>query len=114
MFNSALKTLAAASIIAATSTAAFASGSDHIFLGSGQDVTTQVELDLVRASSAGTVDIYSFHKGVQGELLGSAAVRAGANTNLNIDLDKSATTDVIAVLNIAGSAVAFEEIDQVN
>jgi hypothetical protein len=114
MFKASVKTLAIAAAIAATSTAAFASGSDHIFLGEGQKVTTQVELDLVRASSAGTVDIYSFHKGVQGELLGSAAVRAGANTDLNISLDKAATTDVIAVLNIAGSAVTFEEIDQVN
>jgi hypothetical protein len=111
MFNSALKTLAAASIIAATSTAAFASGSDHIFLGSGQDVTTQVELDLVRASSAGTVDIYSYHRNVQGELLGSTSVRAGANKSLDIRLNSLATTDLIAVLNVNGVVVDAVEID---
>jgi hypothetical protein len=114
MFKASVKTLAIAAAIAATSTAAFASGSDHIFLGEGQDVNTRVELDLVRASSAGTVDIYSFHKGVKGELLGSASLRAGAHTDVNINLKTAATTDLIAVLNIAGSVADSVEIDQIN
>lgn len=72
MFYSALKTLAVTSIIAATSTAAFASGSDLIFFGVDQTVTTQIEL--------------------------------------NINLDKAATTDIIAVLTIADSSTDSVEI----
>ena len=114
MFKTTVKSLAIASVIAASGAAAFAAGSDHIFTLGGQDVTTHVELDLVRASGNGTVDVYSFHKGIQGELLGSAAVHAGANLNVDVNLDKAATTDVIAVLNIAGQNVAYEEIDRTN
>jgi hypothetical protein len=111
MFNSALKTLAAAAVISATGAAAFASGSDHIYLANGQRITSHLEIDLVRASSNGTVEIYTYHRNVQGELLASKNVHAGANKSLDFRLKKIATTDLLAVLTVNGVVVDSVEID---
>jgi hypothetical protein len=112
MFNSTVKTLAAAAILVGAGTTAFAS--DHIFADTNQNLNSYVSLDLVRASADGTVDIYELTANGQGQLLGSAPVRAGANTNVNVQFNTLTNQDVIAVLSANGSVTASEEIDRTN
>ncbi|MEL6683263.1 MAG: hypothetical protein AAFQ09_11610, partial [Pseudomonadota bacterium] len=60
----------------------------------------------VRAADAGVVEIYDFHNGVQGELLGSTTVHAGANTDVKVKVGFDRSKDVLAVINIDGQAAA--------
>jgi hypothetical protein len=100
MFTSSVKTLAAAAVLIAAGTSAFAS--DHIFADQSQDLTSYVELDLVRASSNGAVDVYELTADGQGKLLGSTPVHAGANQNVRVSFKTITNQDVIAVLSTNG------------
>ena len=71
---------------------------------------TQVELGTVRAEGNGVVEIYAFHGGEVGALLGSEAVLAGANQDVNVDILRSGT-DAIAFLKVDGQVVDTQEID---
>ena len=57
------------------------------------------------------MEIYAFHKGEIGDLLGSEAVNAGANANVRVGLGKAPVTDVIAQLVVGGQVVDSQEID---
>ena len=99
----------AAATVAAT--ASFASAESYISnFVEEQSRDTQVELGTVRAASDGVVEIYSFHGGELGALLGSEAVMAGANTNTNVDILRS-NVDAIAVLKVGGQIVDTQEIE---
>ncbi|WP_375280754.1 hypothetical protein [Pseudooctadecabacter sp.] len=75
-----------------------------------QNRDSQVELGTVRAASDGVVEIFSFHKGEVGPLLGSEAVMAGANLDVDVDVRRP-LTNVIAVLKVDGQIVDSQEID---
>ncbi|MBU2936962.1 MULTISPECIES: hypothetical protein [Pacificibacter] len=109
MFNTSVKTLAAAAVLIAAGSSAFAS--DHIFADRSQDLTSFVELDLVRASTDGVVDIYELTADGQGKLLGSQAVHAGANQDVRVSFNTITNQDVIAVLTTNGSVAATQDID---
>jgi hypothetical protein len=112
MFKTILKSLAVASVLATTGVAAHADD-DYIFIRNTQDFTTNVTIDLVRASGAGTVYVYDFHKGTQGDLLGSAKVSEGANTDVKVNFSKSSINDVVAILIVDGAVApgAMTEIE---
>jgi len=57
------------------------------------------------------VEIYDYHNGVRGALLGTEEVRAGANTNVRIDLGLGANKDILAVLNVGGQEVLSKDYD---
>lgn len=88
--------LAAAAFVAVAGSAAVAS--PVILQGDASD-TSYVELGLVRADAATTVEIYDYHAGEKGELLGSAPIHAGANQNVKVRLGETPSNDVIAVLS---------------
>lgn len=75
-----------------------------------QSRDSQIELGTVRAASDGVVEIFSFHKGEVGHLLGSEAVMAGANLDVDVDVRRP-LTNVIAVLKVDGQIVDSQEID---
>lgn len=102
-------TLAAAAVAASASIAAADANYIDAF-AKEQMRGGNVELDIVRAADAGTLSIYSYHKGVQGALLGSEAVSAGINTDLNINIQRP-NTNAIAVLTVNGEVVDTQEID---
>ncbi|RPE71649.1 hypothetical protein EDD53_0774 [Pacificibacter maritimus] len=110
MFNSTVKTLVAAAVLVGAGSTAFAS--DHIFADANQDLKSYVSLDLVRATSAGTVDVYELNADGRGELLGSAAVHAGANTDVKVQLKNNISQDVVAVLTANGADVAIDQIER--
>ena len=76
-----------------------------------QDRKGVVELDTVTADADGVVEIYNYHGGEIGDLLGSTDVMAGANTNTRVGLGNTPRTDAIALLKIDGQVVATQEIE---
>ena len=102
-------TLAAAAIAASASFASADVSYISNFVAE-QDRSSQVELGTVRAAGNGVVEIYSFHKGKVGALLGSEEVVAGVNTNVDVDIARPGT-DAIAILKVNGEVVDTQEID---
>jgi len=100
--------LAAATIAA---TASFASANNSFPTGESFEQTDVLDFSVVRADGAGTVEIYDYHNGVRGALLGTEEVRAGVNTNVKIDLGLGANKDIIAVLNVGGQEVLTKDFD---
>jgi len=105
------KTLSIAAVAIAASATLASAGTDQLsnFIGE-QDRSSQVELGTVSASGNGVVEIYSFHKGELGALLGSEAVMAGANLDVDVDIARPGT-DAVAVLKVNGEIVDTQEID---
>ena len=101
-------TLALAAI-AASATIASAGNQISNFV-SEQDRSGQVELGTVSATGNGVVEVYTFHKGEIGALLGSEAVMAGANLEVDVDI-AFPNTDAIAILKVDGEIVDTQEID---
>ena len=105
-----IKTIAlAAATLAAT--ASFASADNYFEIGTNLDNGSVLELGLVRSDADGIVNIYSYNAGVQGKLLGSEMVRAGANTDVRVNVGSVTTRDVIAVLEVNGQAVISKDYD---
>lgn len=71
---------------------------------------TQIELGLVRAEADGVVEIFSYHAGQTGALLGSTTVNAGANPAVDVNIKRSGT-NAIAVLTVGGEVVDTQVID---
>ncbi len=100
--------LAAATVAA---TASMASAFNAFPTGESFEQTDVLEWNFVRAEGAGMVEIYDYHNGVRGELLGTEEVRAGVNTNVKIDLGLGANKDILAVLNVGGQEVLTKDFD---
>lgn len=103
-------------LIAATlaATASTASANNYFENGTNRDSGTTFELGLVRADAAGVVSIYNYTNGVQGALLGTKEVHAGANTDVRINVGNNKAYAVLAVLEVSGQAVASEDYDIVD
>jgi hypothetical protein len=101
-------TLAIAAIAASASIASADNFISNLVME--QDLGTQVELGTVVADGNGVIEVYAFHKGEVGALLGSEAVHAGANTDVDVDIAQP-TTDAIAFLKVNGQIVETQEID---
>lgn len=100
----------AATAIAASTTIASADLSNISNFVQEQTRGGQVELGTVRAAGNGVVEIYSFHKGEIGVLLGSQTVHAGANLDTDVNIVRQAT-NAIALLKVGGQIVDTQEID---
>lgn len=73
------------------------------YMEAPQDENSNViVIEALTASSPGFVAIYDHHRGQVGELLGVAAIRAGANSETRVMLGHPVKQDVIAYL-FAGS-----------
>ncbi|SFI69593.1 hypothetical protein [Celeribacter neptunius] len=105
MTSATLKTLTAAALIAvAAGSASYAATMDYNYIipGHASDLKSVVDLDLVRASDAGTISIYDFSQGSQGAFLGSAAIHAGANENVKVEIMPTTARKVLIVLTENG------------
>ncbi|MCK0097623.1 hypothetical protein MWU60_18765 [Yoonia sp. F2084L] len=100
-------------LVAATvaATASTASADSYFQFGERLDSSSVLELGIVRAEAAGTVEIYDFSKGEIGALLGTEMVNAGANADVRVNLGTRATNDVIALLKVDGQTVAQRDFD---
>lgn len=102
-FKNTFKTTAVAGFIAASAATGAFAASDVLMQAEPYDGNNLVEFDLVRTSEAGTIYIYESNAGELGEVLGSAEVSAGANTNVNITLDPSIAQELVAAFVPTGS-----------
>lgn len=101
-------TLTAAALAASAS---FASADSYISnFVMEQDTGTQVMLGTVRAEGAGVVEVYGYHLGQIGELLGTTEVSEGANLMVDVDIIRP-STDAIVFLKVDGMIVDMQEID---
>ena len=57
------------------------------------------------------MNVYNYSKGVQGALLGTQTVNAGANTDVRINVGTNNAYNVLAVLEIDGQAVTSMDFD---
>ncbi|TNC60904.1 hypothetical protein [Rubellimicrobium roseum] len=87
-----------------------ASASNTFGLSEVQGSQTLIQLGTVVAGDNGLVEVYDYHAGREGRLLGSKVVRAGANTDVKVSLTPSSTDKVVAVLLVDGQAVARQVI----
>lgn len=106
-----IKTLAIAAV--ATIALATTASADAFSLNKGFEGQT-IELGQVTASGNGIVELYDFHGGTQGALLGEEAVSAGANYDVRVTLDQPAQRDVLAVLTVDGQVIASKELRSFN
>ncbi len=100
MITHTVKTLVAATLLAAAGSAAFA-GANYIKAGDAQNTNSGVTLELVRADSDGVIYAYDARTGTDGtdgKVLGSTPVKAGANTDVRVNFKTPALNDVLAVL----------------
>ena len=104
------KTIALA-LAASTAFASTASADAFTFNNTIEGSTA--ELGQISAPGAGVVSLYDFHRGVQGELLGTQEVTAGANYDVRVNLGHPAIHDVVAVLTVDGQVVDTQELDVV-
>lgn len=102
--------IAAAALATAGLGATTLSASESTFgYGAYINANPIMEIGLVRSSGDGVVELYDYHKGEQGRLLGSAPVKAGANQNVRINVGFAPQFDVVAVLNVNGQTEAVNE-----
>lgn len=93
----------AAAAVAVTASAA--SADSYFSFGNKLDNDTTLNLGTVRAESDGVVEIYRLLGGDNGVLLGSEMVNAGANQDVQIQLNGKPNFDVLAVLKVDGQIV---------
>ena len=102
-------TLAIAAIVASASIA-FADTNNISNFVMEQDRGGQVELGTVTATGDGVLEVYNFHKGVVGALVGSKTIKAGANLDVDVNISRL-ETDAIVFLNVNGQVVDTQEIN---
>ncbi|MEL6641423.1 MAG: hypothetical protein AAFP98_08950 [Pseudomonadota bacterium] len=106
-----IKTIA----LAAAATVALASTASANFSFNDAPVAgSTAELGQVTAAGNGVVSVYDFNRGVQGALLGTEEVSAGANYDVRVNLGKRPINDVVAVLTVGGQVVDTLELDTAN
>ena len=101
--------------IAAAATFALATTASANFTFNEADIAgSTAELGQVSTSAAGVVSVYDYNRGVQGVLLGTEEVSAGANFDVRVNLGKRPVNDVVAVLTVGGQVVDTLELDTAN
>jgi hypothetical protein len=70
------------------------------------DSASALEIGTVRSEGDGVVELYEFHGGEMGKLIGSKSVRAGANSNVRIPVQTHVRGDVMALLRVDGNVLA--------
>ncbi len=98
--------------LAAVGTATIATADSSYFgLETVQEESSRLDIGTVRASSDAVIEVYDFHGGTVGNLLGTEAVNAGANANVFVNLGQTARNDVIAILKSGDQVLATQEFE---
>lgn len=101
--------LLAASAMALTASTAIAD--TYFEHGRTLDADDTLQLGLITSDAAGVLEIYDYHTGQQGKLLGARNLRAGANTDVRVDTGLPTRRDVIAIVRVDGQIVASKRFD---
>jgi len=99
------------SVLATTlALAAGAASANTLGFNEVQGSNTLIDLGTVVSDGTGVVEVYDNWGGQQGLLLGSEAVRAGANSDVRVPLRFAPHGDVVALLKVDGEIVAQQVI----
>ena len=108
MFKKSAIALAALATLAAATTA---SAEGYFFAESQrQPAGLEVSLGDFNSPAAGEVAIYDYSGGTMGELLGTAKVTEGANSDVIVHFDHNVSVPVMAVLKTGDKVIGMEEI----
>jgi len=99
---------AAASVALASTASANFSVNEMGIAGSTADLG-QLSVD-----GPATVEVFDYHLGQKGALLGATELNVGANYDVRVGLGKRPIHDVIAVLTVNGQIVDTQDIDLVD
>lgn len=105
-----LHTLAIATL-ATVALATSASANSSFSLADTIERSATLELGQVVAEGDGVINLYSFHRGQKGALLGSQPVNSGSNYDVHVGVGLRPTTDVLAELVVNGRVVASQDYD---
>lgn len=105
------KTIALAIATVAVSAVSAAANSGFIHNKDTQDIQSQVWLDVVATNTPAEVQVFDYHKGRKGDLLGAKSIRAGSSHDLRVNLDKTTSHDVLVVLSANGQVLDTFEVD---
>lgn len=75
-----------------------------------QQASDFVTLGDFNAPGAGTVEIFDYRLGTMGDLLGTANVTEGANSDVRIELSTKPEGNVVAVLKVGDETIGMEMI----
>ena len=98
-------------LILAVSTASLASADTYFGTIGTLEPSGTLELGLITSDGDGVVEVYDYHTGMVGALLGVEDVHFGANTDVRVHTGIPVTRDVIAVVKVNGQIVAEKEFD---
>ncbi|GGL52404.1 hypothetical protein [Wenxinia marina] len=84
-----------------------AADTSYVAIQPAQNASTNLELNLVTSATDATLLIQNLN----GTLLGSAPLTAGANTNVKVSLDRTPVTDVIAVIEADGQVLSQDRVE---
>ena len=70
-----------------------------------------LELGTITSDGAGVVEVYDYHLGQQGDLLGTINVDQGANSDVRLNIGMPPLGDMLAVLTVEGEIVATNVYD---
>ena len=70
-----------------------------------------LELGTITSDGAGVVEVYDYHLGEKGDLLGTVDVNPGANSDVKMNIGMPPLGDVLAVLTVDGQVVATNVYD---
>ena len=88
-----------------------AADNSSFFIDRVHSDSSNLELGLVRAETSGVIEVYDYHKGEVGALLGTTTVRAGSNQDVSVDLGIRVANDVIAIMKSGDTVLATKKID---
>ena len=106
-----IKTIALAAAAAATLGTVAQADSSYFSYQDRLNDSAVLELGTVTSIGDGVVEIYDFHGGEIGALLGTETIRAGANADVRVPVGSAPDFDVIAVLKVDGQTVATRDYD---
>jgi hypothetical protein len=95
----------------AVTAASVATADTYFETGKTLDAGGLLELGLVTSEGDGVIEVYDYHTGTVGRLLGTEDVHSGANTDVRVHTGLPVKNDVLVVVKVDGQVVAEKEFD---
>lgn len=105
------KMLATSALLAASSATPLFAADYIVDNDRNRESCSAIIIDTVRADNGGVLEIYEYHGGEMGDLLGSQELSPGANADVHVMLDRAACQDILAVLRVNGEILDTYEIE---
>jgi hypothetical protein len=105
-----MKTLLALSLAALVGSTTLVCADTSFSLPTRQDRDSIVELGTIRSDADGLVQLYAYNSGARGLLLGSEALRAGANPDVRVPLTRTGIRLALAEIVVDGQVVASQRV----